>query len=118
MSSHKVSGRKLDRPTAHRMSLYRNLVTDLLGYEKVVTTEAKAKEVRGMAEKMITLGKGGGLHNRRQALSFIFDETVVEKVFAELASRYAERHGGYTRILKLGRRLGDAAPMVQLELVK
>ena len=118
MSSHKVAGRKLDRPTAQRMAVYRGLVTDLLGYEKVVTTEAKAKEVRSMAEKMITLGKAGGLHNRRQALSVIYDETVVEKIFAELATRYAERHGGYTRILKLGRRLGDAAPMVQLELIK
>lgn len=115
---HKVAGRKLDRPTAQRRAVYRNLVTDLLGYEKIVTTEAKAKEVRGMAEKMITLGKAGDLHHRRQALSFIFDEKVVDKLFAELAPRYAERHGGYTRIVKLGRRLGDSAPMVQLELVK
>ena len=115
---HKVAGRKLDRPTSQRRALYRNLVTDLLGYEKIITTEAKAKEVRGMAEKMITLGKGGGLHHRRQALSFIIDEKVVDKVFTELAPRYAERRGGYTRIVKLGNRLGDAAPMVQLELVK
>jgi len=98
--------------------MYRNLVTDLLGYEKITTTEAKAKEVRGLAEKMITLGKQGNLHSRRQALAFIIDIKVTEKVFTELAPRYAERHGGYTRITKLGPRLGDGAPMVQLELVK
>jgi len=114
---HKVAGRKLGRSTAHRRALYRNLVTDLLGYEKIVTTEAKAKEVRGLAEKMITLGKKGGLHSRRQALSFIIDKGVVDKVFTELAPKYAERPGGYTRIVKLGPRLGDGAPMVQLELV-
>ena len=98
--------------------MYRNLVTDLLGYEKLITTEAKAKEVRGLAEKMITLGKRGELHSRRQALSFIMDKKVAEKVFTELAPRYAERPGGYTRITKLEPRLGDGAPMVQLELVK
>ena len=115
---HKVAGRKLGRSSAHRRALYRNLVTDLLGYEKIVTTEAKAKEIRGLADKMITLGKEGGLNSRRQALSFILDKTVVEKVFAELAPRYAERPGGYTRITKLGPRLGDGAAMVQLELVQ
>jgi len=115
---HKVAGRKLGRSTAHRRALYRNLVTDLLGYEKITTTEAKAKEVRGLAEKMITLGKEGGLHSRRQALSFIIDKKVTERVFDELASRYATRPGGYTRITKLGPRLGDGAAMVQLELVK
>jgi len=115
---HKVAGRRLGRTSAHRMAMYRNLVTDLLGYEKITTTEAKAKEVRGLAERMITLGKEGGLHSRRQALSFIMDKKVVERVFAELAPRYAERSGGYTRITKLGPRLGDGAAMVQLELVK
>jgi len=98
--------------------MYRNLVTDLLNYEKIITTEAKAKEVRGLAERMITLGKAGGLHSRRQALSFILDKKVTEKVFTELAPRYAERGGGYTRILKLGPRLGDGAAMAQLELVE
>jgi len=98
--------------------MYRNLVTDLLGYEKIITTEAKAKEVRGLAEKMITLGKESGLHSRRQALSFIIDKKVVDKVFTELAPRYAERPGGYTRITKLGPRLGDGAAMVQLKLVE
>ncbi len=97
--------------------MYRNLVTDLLGHEKIITTEAKAKEVRGLAEHMITLGKAGDLHSRRQALSFIMDEKVTEKVFTELAPRYAERLGGYTRITKLGPRLGDGAAMAQLELV-
>ncbi len=115
---HKVAGRKLDRDTGHRRAMYRNLVTDLLDYEKITTTEAKAKEVRGLAEKMITLAKKGGLHCRRQALSFIIDKKVAEKVFTELAPRYAERPGGYTRITKLGPRLGDGAAMVQLELVK
>ena len=115
---HKVAGRRLGRPTGHRRAMYRNLVTDLLGYEKITTTEAKAKEVRSLAERIITLGKNGGLHSRRQALSFILDKKVAEKVFTELAPRYAERPGGYTRITKLGPRLGDGAPMVQLELVK
>ena len=115
---HKVAGRKLGRTMSHRKALYRNLVTDLLRHEKIVTTEAKAKEVRGMAEKMITLGKGGGLPAFRQALSFIMDKIVVEKVFSELADRYAERPGGYTRIAKIGPRLGDGAPMVQLALVE
>lgn len=115
---HKVAGRKLDRTSAHRKALYRNLVTDLLGYESITTTEAKAKEVRGLAEKMLTLGKAGDLHSRRQALAFIFDKKVTEKVFRELAPRYAGRPGGYTRIIKLGTRLGDSAPMVRLELVK
>ena len=115
---HQVAGRKLGRSTSHRQALYRNLVTDLLDHEKVITTEAKAKEVRGLAEKMITLGKSGGLHAYRQVLSFITVKKVATKVFAELAPRYAERPGGYTRMVKLGPRLGDGAAMVQLELVK
>ena len=115
---HKVAGTKLGRSSGHRRAMYRNLVTDLLGYEKITTTEAKAKEVRSLAEKMITLGKAGDLNSRRQALAFITDNRVTEKVFNDLASRYAERPGGYTRIIKLGPRLGDGAAMVQLELVK
>jgi large subunit ribosomal protein L17 len=115
---HRIAGRKLGRRTGHRRALYRNLVTDLLKHEKVITTEAKAKEVRGMVEKMITLGKKSGLHSYRQALSFIMDKKVTEKVFAELAPRYSQRPGGYTRIVKLQPRLGDGAPMVQLELVE
>ena len=115
---HKIAGRKLDRSSGHRRAMYRNLVTDLLNYEKIVTTEAKAKEVRGLAEKMITLGKKGGPHSQRQASSFIIDKKVTEKVFTELAPKYAERPGGYTRINKLGPRAGDGAAMVQLELVE
>jgi large subunit ribosomal protein L17 len=115
---HGVAGRKLGRATAHRRALYRNLVTELLKHEKIITTEPKAKEVRAMAEKMITLGKRGGLHSYRQALSFITDKKVTEKLFAAIAPRYVERHGGYTRIVKLEPRLGDGAPMVQLELVE
>jgi large subunit ribosomal protein L17 len=114
---HRVAGRKLSRSTGHRRALYRNLVTDLLRYEKIVTTEAKGKEVRSLAEKVITLGKQGSLHSRRQALSFVLDKGVVDKVFEDIGPRYAERQGGYTRLTKLGPRLGDGAPMVQLELV-
>ncbi len=115
---HKVAGRKLSRSSSHRRALFRNLVTDLLNYEKITTTEAKAKELRSLVERTITLGKDGNLHSRRQALSFIIDKKVVDKVFSELASRYAERPGGYTRITKIGPRLGDGAPIVRLELVK
>ena len=115
---HRIAGRKLDRPTGHRRALYRNLVTDLLGYEKITTTEAKAKEVRGMTDKMITLGKKGDLAARRQALAFILDEKTVDKVFTDLAERYAERNGGYTRIVKLNPRPGDGAAMARLELVE
>jgi len=109
---------KSGKTSGYRKALYRNLVTDLLDYEKITTTEAKAKQVRGMAEKMITLGKRGGLHSRRQALGFVYNKKVAEKIFSELAERYATRSGGYTRITKLGRRVGDGAAMVQLELVK
>lgn len=115
---HNVAGRKLGRSSAHRKGLYRNLVTDLFNYEKITTTEAKAKEVRSLAERMITLGKDGRLAARRQAMAFILDERIADKVFTTLAPRYAERSGGYTRITKIGPRLGDGAPMVQLELVE
>ncbi|MBC8512283.1 MAG: 50S ribosomal protein L17 [Dehalococcoidia bacterium] len=113
-----MAGRKLSRPTAHRWALYRNLVTDLFRYEKIVTTEAKAKEVRGLAEKMITLGKEGSLSSRRRALAFVTDKKLVDKIFNQLAPRYAERPGGYTRLVKIGPRLGDGAPMAQLEMVE
>ncbi|MBM3173443.1 MAG: 50S ribosomal protein L17, partial [Chloroflexi bacterium] len=99
-------------------AVYRNLVTDLFKYEKIVTTEAKAKEVRSLAEKMITLGKEGSLASRRRALAFVYNKKIVDKLFDELATRYAERAGGYTRIMKLGPRLGDGAPMAQLEMVR
>ena len=115
---HQVAGRKFDRPTAERLAMYRSMVTSLLDKEKVVTTEAKAKEIRAMAEKMITLGKKGGLSHRRQALAYIYNEDVVAKLFGDIATRYAARAGGYTRITKLGPRPGDSAPMVQIELIK
>jgi large subunit ribosomal protein L17 len=115
---HKVAGRNLSRPTEHRWALYRNQVTSLLAHEKITTTEAKAREVRILAEKMITLGKDGSLASRREALAFITDKKVVNKLFAEIAPGYTDRNGGYTRLLKLGPRPGDSAPMVQIELVK
>ena len=114
---HRVTGRHLSRPSGHRKALYRNLVRDLLLRERIRTTLAKAKEVRGMAEKVITYGKKGELHHRRLALAFVTDKDVVSKVFDDLSERYAERPGGYTRVLKLGPRKGDGAPMAILELV-
>ena len=115
---HKVAGRKLSRSTGHRWALFRSQVTALLAHEKIVTTEAKAKEVRGLAEKMITLAKDGGLASRREASAFVTERKIVDKLFAEIAPSYADRSGGYTRLLKLGPRPGDNAPMVQIELVK
>ena len=114
---HRVAGRKLSRTTSHRLGLLRNQVTELLKYGKIVTTEPKAKEVRSLAEKMITLGKAGDLNARRQALAFMTNKRTVKKVFDEIAPGYADRPGGYTRMAKLGPRPGDGAPMVQLELV-
>ena len=114
---HRLSGRKLNRPTAHRMLMLRGMVTDLLRYETIRTTEAKAREVRPLAEKVITRGKRGTLHERRQAAAFLTDGDVLRKVFDELAERYEDRPGGYTRMTKLGPRKGDAAPMAVLELM-
>jgi large subunit ribosomal protein L17 len=114
---HQMAGRRLGRQVGHRMMLYRNLVTDLLKYEKITTTEAKAREMRIFAEKMITLGKEGSLASRRRALAFVNSEDVVKKLFTELASRYKERKGGYTRMYKLGPRVGDGAPTTRVELV-
>ena len=109
--------RKLGRPTAHRKAMLRNQVTDLLREGRITTTITRAKETRRMAEKMITLGKRGDLHARRQALAYIYDEDVVTELFDNIAPKYAERNGGSTRILKLGQRRGDTAEMVFLELV-
>jgi large subunit ribosomal protein L17 len=114
---------KLSRDSSSRKALFRDLVTDLFLYERIQTTEAKAKEVRSIAEKLITLAKRGDLHARRQVAAFVRreslngDQDAIQKLFSELAPRYAERPGGYTRILKLGPRRGDSAPMVYLELV-
>lgn len=109
--------RKLGRTTPHRRAMLRNLTTDLLCEGRIETTVTRAKETKRMAEKMITLGKRGDLHARRQALAYIFDETVVTKLFEEIAPNYAERQGGYTRILKVGPRRGDGAEMAIIELV-
>jgi len=109
--------RKLGRPTAHRKLMLRNIVTDLLREGRIQTTDTRAKEARRQAEKMITLAKRGDLHARRQVLAYVFDEDVVTKLFDEIAPKYEDRHGGYTRILKLGPRQGDNAEMVFLELV-
>lgn len=114
---------KLGRDSSARKALFRDLVTDLFIHERIQTTEAKAKEVRAIAEKLITLAKRGDLHARRQAAAYVRreqagnEQDAIQKLFSELAARYSERQGGYTRILKLGPRRGDAAPMVYLELV-
>ena len=115
---HRKRHGKLGRSSAHRKALLRNMVTSLLDLERIETTDAKAKELRRVADRMITLGKRGGLHARRQALSVIRSKEVTSKVFDELADRFRERPGGYTRVLKVGRRTGDAAPMSIIELVE
>lgn len=115
---------KLGRDTSARKALFRDLVTDLFIYERIETTEAKAKEVRSIAEKLITLAKRNDLHARRQVAEFVRreqandDQDAIQKLFADIAPRFAERQGGYTRIVKIGPRRGDAAPMVYLELVE
>lgn len=114
---HRVAGRKLSRPTHHRMAMLRTMVTDLIRHESIRTTEAKSREVRRMAEKVITRGKRGTLHDRRLALALLTDEGVVRKLFEEVGPRYKTRPGGYTRMVKLGTRKGDAAPMAILELM-
>lgn len=109
--------RKLGRRTDHRDAMLRNQVTSLLKNGKITTTLTRAKETKRMAEKMITLAKRGDLHARRQVLAYVYDETVVKNLFDEVAPKYAERNGGYTRVLKMGPRKGDAAEMAILELV-
>ena len=115
---HQKNNHKWGKSTEQRMSMFRNLTRDLLKNGKVTTTETKAKRVRPLADHMITLGKKGTLHARRQALAFIPDEDMVEKLFKELAPKYAGRPGGYSRVTKLGARAGDAAPMAVLDLVQ
>ncbi len=109
--------RKLGRSSAHRKAMLRNLVTDLFREGRITTTDTRAKEARRQAEKMITLAKRGDLHARRQVLAYVYDESVVAKLFDEIAPKYEDRQGGYTRILKLGPRQGDNAELVFLELV-
>ena len=116
--AHRIGGRKLSRKQGPRISLFKNLTVSVLRYERVKTTEAKAKEISGRVEKMITLAKRGDLHARRQALATLHnDKFIVHKLFDEVAPRYATRPGGYTRIVKLGPRRSDSTEMVYLELV-
>lgn len=122
---HRIAGRRLGRSSAHRTALRRNLITELFRHERIRTTEAKAKAIRGDAEKMITLAKRGNaagessaVHARRRAAAGLNDGEIVKKLFDDIAPRYQERPGGYTRILKLGPRMSDAAEMVLLELVE
>ena len=114
---HRKNGRQLGRKTKHRWALFRSLVTSLLEHERIETTEAKAKEIRGFTDRMITLGKEGSLPARRQALAFIRSKDVVSKLFSDVAARFKDRTGGYTRTIKTRRRIGDAAKMVAIELV-
>lgn len=114
---HKVGNRKLQRTTSHRLAMLKNMVTSLLQHERITTTVPKAKEARKMAEKVITLGKKGGLHNVRLAQRLVKDREVLKKVFGELKTRYASRKGGYTRLMRGGFRRGDAADVAILELV-
>jgi large subunit ribosomal protein L17 len=115
---HRKAGRKLGRSSGHRRALYRNLVTELIRHERIKTTEAKAKAIQPKVEKLITLGKRGTLHARRLAAGRLNDPEIVRRLFDEIAPRYGERAGGYTRILKLGHRQGDNASMVLIELVE
>jgi large subunit ribosomal protein L17 len=115
---HNKAGRRLGRKTSHREAMFRNMVTSLLDHGKITTTDAKAKEIRVVAERMITLGKRGDLHSMRMAASVIRGKEVVTKLFSTIAPRYKERLGGYTRIIKLGIRQGDAAPVSLIELVE
>jgi large subunit ribosomal protein L17 len=114
---HRKHGFKLGRLTAHRWALFRNLLVALFRHERITTTEAKAKAVRGLADAMITLAKRESLHARRQVLAMLPDTLTVRRLFDTIAARFGDRHGGYTRIVKIGARRGDAAPMVLLELV-
>ena len=114
---HRQSGRKLNRTSSHRKSLFKNMAQALLKHEQIVTTLPKAKELKRFVEKLITLGKKGNLHSRRLAFNQIRDKDMVSKLFDNLAKRYSDRKGGYTRVLKAGFRYGDSAPMAVIELV-
>ncbi len=114
---HRHSGRKLNRTSSHRKSLFKNMSQALLKHEQIITTLPKAKELKRVVEKLITLGKKGNLHSRRLAFNQIRDKDMVSKIFDNLAKRYSDRKGGYTRVLKAGFRYGDSAPMAVIELV-
>ena len=114
---HGVAGRKLSVTSTHRLAMFRNMAVALIKHEQITTTLPKAKELRPVAERLITLGKRGGLHARRQAYAQLRDDTIVKKLFDTLATRYQSRSGGYTRVMKAGMRYGDAADMAIIELV-
>ena len=114
---HGMSGRKLNRTSSHRKSMFANMAVSLLKHEQIKTTLPKAKDLRRVVDRLITLGKRGDLHARRQAMSVLRDRTIASKLFGELAERYKDRPGGYTRVLKAGFRYGDMAPMGVIELV-
>jgi large subunit ribosomal protein L17 len=115
---HGNSGKKLGRTSSHRMAMLRNMVTSFLKYEKVRTTDVKAKELKKVAEKMVTLGKRGDLHARRQAAAFVREKEIVAKLFDDFSARYRDCEGGYTRIVKMGHRVGDGAPMSIVEFTR
>ncbi|MBX6320277.1 MAG: 50S ribosomal protein L17 [Rhodospirillaceae bacterium] len=114
---HRIAGRKLNRTSAHRKAMFANMAASLIKHEQIKTTLPKAKDLRPFVERLVTLGKRGTLHARRQALSVLRDEAMTAKLFGPLAQRYANRNGGYTRVLKAGFRYGDAAPMAIIEFV-
>lgn len=114
---HQKAGRKLGRTSSHRKAMFRNMLTSLFEHEKIETTDAKAKELRKIAEKIVTLGKKGDLHSRRQVLRVISDKKIAKNLFDQVAPRYQSRNGGYTRIFKVGRRHGDNAPLSLIELI-
>lgn len=114
---HLNKGRKLNRSPSHRLAMLRNMATSLLRHERITTTDAKAKELRRWVDWLVTLGKDGSLHARRQALAFVQDKAVVARLFSDIGPRFQERNGGYTRIAKIGRRRGDAAPLSVIELI-
>src|SRR5947208_17195731 len=118
MVRHRVAMRKLGRPTGHRLTLIRNLMTDLIRHERLQTTEPKAAELRREVEKLIGTARGNDLHARRLVMAKLYDEQVVRKLFADIVPRYADRPGGFTRTVKLMPRRGDGAPMAQIELVQ
>lgn len=115
---HQISQRKLGRTSSHRRAMFRNMVTSLITHDRIETTLPKAKEMRRIADRMVTLGKKGSLAARRQAAAYVKDNAAVQKLFSQFAERYKNRNGGYTRIIKLGNRHGDAAPMAIIEYVE
>ena len=115
---HRAAGKQLSRNSSHRRAMFRNLVTSLLKHEKVITTDVKAKSVRPIVENMITLAKRGDLHARRQALAYLQEKKIAHRLFEEIAQRFADRRGGYIRIVKLGYRKGDGAPLSVIQLLQ